>query len=446
MLYFLLPGSLLYLLHVNNTTSMGNRKGLLLLLVFWHFGWTNVSYFGLDILKIHLASWYLSGGLIKVAISLYLQKSWVTGTTFQSVVLEGMISRPAFDLVTRWTQHHAFCSEFVSKAGSYSGIFLFEGLLCVLAFLDARASVLYGVVMLSFHYGVHLLQGINFVDFHSLGALVFVLASTPGSVERVWRRSEECLTIEPDLSWDDTCFGDTMALLFLFAQVLYAATIGDITLHLLGVERSFYPLTCCPMFSVPLDCWDPAEPFAYTLTDSNLRNQDQPDYLQWCYSVTRKAEGQWSNHLKDEDLLKFPMRVLQFALTGDQCSHPYADSLSDQYRGKGLLLIKANFRVSEQLLQLLEAFGKCLKCTGKTDPWDLQRCDEIIQLNDKIQLLISENAPKMEESEKPFSKILQLPYSALRSDRVSDAGDFRRTQGPSGGRKSQDLPVSTSVF
>ena len=381
MLLWLLPLSLYYLIHVNNTTNIGNRKALIILLVFWHIGWTG-SRLGLDLLKVHLASWYLAGGWTKLCLSIYLGDCWLSGTTFQSLALEGMLSRPPLDQVTRFAQHTAFRISLLSKGASYFGILLFEGLFCVLAFYDARASVLYGLTMILFHYGVHVLQGINFVDYHSFGAMVFVLAPQPGSLERIVARAAELLGSNDAV---ENRFGDTLALGFLFAQLVFGFLIGEVLLHVLEVRRSFYPLTCCPMFAVPTNCWDPSEPYAYTLTDANLRNNGQPDYLQWCYSVSKVPEGQWGNHLPDQDLLKFPMRVLQFALTGDDTSHPYSASVMDEYRGKNMILIKANFRPPSVLVDLLVSFGKCLKGGNEVSPWDRQKCDELIVLIDRIQ-------------------------------------------------------------
>jgi len=308
----------------------------------------------LQLLRVYLASGYVSSGVAKVLCSFRFRRYWGLGTSLQHYFLEGMWSRPADSALTRSVQWRLVQSPRLLTIFA-SGALLFELSFAVAPF-SGRLSPLWCAHGLAFHGGILWLQGLDFVSFWSASLLVFAFPlSSLLSADLRHAFEHEPLWLLP-------------AALYTLLQLLTAVSLYDLWLD------DILPFSCCPMFMPPRSPFDPL-PKWQTMTTApltgNVRRSGSMEPLYWspCSGVFGLSRA---------DLQKLPQRVVWFGSTTGM--PPEAERfVRAECRAKPFLLF-ANFELSAELKCLLHRWVDAINSGELADAWDGAKMEQLLQL------------------------------------------------------------------
>jgi hypothetical protein len=204
----------------------------------------------LVLIRIYLASGYFASGMCKLLCGARFQRFWGWGPTLQAYVFDGMWSRPTDSAVVRRLQQQLLTRPWLATALA-SGSVLFETSF-ILAPTSDLLMVLCGLGGFAFHFGILLLQGLDFVTFWSPALLAFLVG--------VPSREPWTAVLQ---GWAHETGFFLPALIYTALQVLTALTLRDFWLD------DILPFSCCPMFMLPRNPFD-EWPKWWTMTDSPL--------------------------------------------------------------------------------------------------------------------------------------------------------------------------------
>ena len=213
------------------------------------------------LMKVIITSAYCGAGISKVHSSLKARSGgwWWSGPTMQACIFEGLfVSNPedasSFGVPTPFTnaiqrfvvQHpRTLCAPL--SAGSVA----FECLAPLVLFLPANpASLVFAVAGIGFHYGICLMQNIDFVSWWAPAYAFFVLDAAAGSNES-WATASSTWHAF-NVSWE-------------IAPIRTAIAVGYVALHLIACvvlrffpEIELLPFSAFPMYSDLKNLHDPS--------------------------------------------------------------------------------------------------------------------------------------------------------------------------------------------
>ena len=144
------------------------------------------SYFTLKMLQLVLTVAYCGAGVSKIVSSLRARRAWWDGATMQAVILEALYlstpeTRTSFGVPTPFS--HALQRWAVRRprllAPASASAVAFELLSpCMLFVASGAVARAYAAVGLSFHYGIALLQNIDFISWWGAAYAPFLVAPT----------------------------------------------------------------------------------------------------------------------------------------------------------------------------------------------------------------------------------------------------------------------------
>ena len=296
--------------------------------------------------RAHLASLYFGGALSKLAGSVVGGNVWVSGHTLRACVFHALWSRPGpsrTHWITRTQAALATAPQWLLAVAAMGAV-AFEVAAPVAAVpgvpLTARVAV--AAAAWSFHAGVFVVVGIDFVCHWTPALLVFVVA-VPAPVPSL-------AAVGPLLAADPWV---AVAAVHLALQVLFVLTLNEAR----GGTGPL-PFSCSPMFAMPqrLDADDMVNWF--TDTDANLRCPGHLGTTEWSGPVFA------SHTLDDNELRLLPWRVTYVGSTA--CRFPrVAACVWEQYQSRSRLLFSNLQPADAPLLDALREFAESSPLCGE---------------------------------------------------------------------------------
>jgi hypothetical protein len=329
-------------------------------------GAMSVSTWPLRLIQMTLCVQYCASGICKVAASLVIGRSWCSASVLQYYLYDAMWSRPGGE----WSQY--FMSFLIRTPAlcSLSAIpaILFEvsGGIIISYVTNPFIIAGYAVAGISFHAGVWILQGLDFSSYWSPIFLAFVVY-------------DDSITSIDTTKWiyelyaDATNTNDMMlmicgcgCLIYGVGQFVVAVTFWDI--H----SKELLPWTCCPMFLLPLNIFDPSMPKMFAMTSAD--GQRCAGHLEpLLYSPLSPVY-----QLTEKEMENLPYRIIIF---GDFTNVPdvLKSFFYQKYFGESFVMF-SNFKPSTKLVGLLKNALK--ECRGTTeDAWNQIKLNSIVQCN-----------------------------------------------------------------
>jgi len=330
-------------------------------------------------IKVFLGLVYFAGAVTKLVVAGFFNQRWC-GSTMQAYVFDAMWSRPHHWPIVRKLQRFMLSHWWICSGMAVSGL-LFE-----FAFLPAvllggpLANVLAAAVALGFHFGVDLLQGLDFFPFWCPVFWVFLPDlqalltghEHPYSAEDAWTSILARGFEEEPCRW-------LMSATYVAIQVLVALRFQDVRE---GMES--LPFTCCPMFSAPRNLFGD-ELRGGCITDLDLRNGGHVDFA---YNF---FPWQADLPLSEKQLREMPGRVLMWMSTL-HCHPLVADRMQPDALGKELL-VAANFDVSDALRETLTELVRTLQGSDPADWSSTGKMLEVLDLQQRCHTIFREEGP-----------------------------------------------------
>ncbi|KAJ9449828.1 hypothetical protein DIPPA_05185 [Diplonema papillatum] len=254
----------------------------------------------------HMVTLYFGGGLCKIGGSLISGKMWCCGESLRSGLFHALWSRPGptpDHWITR-LQAKATCLPGVVLCVLSCGALVFE--------LGSPVAVVLGHKMLfalaawSFHVGVFVMYGIDFVSHWTPALLAFCAASMPcgcDGFEGVWE------------------VGEWLAVGYLGLQVWF----GVVTLNEARGGPGPLPFSCSPMFAMPQDLCGDGMVNWFTDIDCDLRAAGHLGTVEWSGPPIA------SHFLGEDDMKRLPYRVSYMGST--YCRFPRVSNwIQPEYR------------------------------------------------------------------------------------------------------------------
>lgn len=349
------------------------------------------SPWSLVFIKMFLGVVYFSGAVSKVLVAALFGMPWC-GSTMQAYVFDAMWSRPHPWSLVRRLQRMLLTRWWLCSVLAASGlIFEFGFLPLVLLGGEAGATVAAGIA-LSFHVGVNLLQGLDFMPFWCPVFWVFlpdlqaVLQGLPAAPDQHWT----AVLIQGFEEEPCRCM---LSAAYLMGQIIVALRFLDLRK---GLEC--LPFTCCPMFAVPRNLFGD-EIRGGVLTDLSLRQGGHLDFAYnfypWCEELP----------MTEEDLKQIPGRVLMWMST-THCHPLLSRMMQPEFMGKNLVIC-ANFDVSKSLRARLEELVRVMD-EGQPEDWaHAARITEVLDLQELCRAAF-EQAPSGVAAGGPSAKLRVL--------------------------------------
>ena len=246
---------------------------------------TNVSTWPLRLIQMTLCVQYFASGVCKVGASFVIGRSWCAASVLQYYLYDAMWSRPGGE----WSQKfmsYLIRTPWLCTLSAISAI-SFEIMGGMIMFVTNPMYIVgYAVFGIMFHAGVWIIQGLDFTSYWSPIFLSFILytnvnlngnlngnlnvnnntMSTNGMNSSVSIDSIDSFdSIDPS-QWVYELYADASntdspmlmccgigCLMYGIGQCFVALTFWDI--H----QKELLPWTCCPMFLLPLNIFDPAQ-------------------------------------------------------------------------------------------------------------------------------------------------------------------------------------------
>merc|ERR1712176_556039 len=206
------------------------------------------------LMKVIITTAYCGAGLAKIMKSYREGKSWVSGTTMQACIFEGLfMSSPdwhtSFGVPTPFSHYiQKFIVQFPTLLCMPASIFAvgFEFLAPLVLLLNPNpASLIYTEVGIKFHYGIALMQNIDFVSWWGPAYAFFALDPAAG-----YTLSEPSSILE--------CIASS----YEAAPWRTGIAVGHVALHLLAIvllrytDVEFLPFSAFMMYSKIRDVFD----------------------------------------------------------------------------------------------------------------------------------------------------------------------------------------------
>jgi hypothetical protein len=245
------------------------------------------------------------------------------------------------------------------------------GFLPLVLFGGQLGSVVAAAVALSFHWGVNLLQGLDFMPFWCpvfwafLPDLQGLISGRPTAPDETWYATMAQGFEEEPCRW-------MLSAAYLLMQVIVSLRFQDLR------DMEVLPFTCCPMFSVPRNLFGD-EMRGGLLTDADLRGGGHIDamYNFW----------PWLSELpmSEEDMHEMPERILCWMST-KHC-HPLIENrVNQEHLGKELLLC-ANFEVPSELRFKMQELVRTLQGSSPNDWSDPVKVAQVLDLQEQCHAL-----------------------------------------------------------
>jgi len=369
--FFLFASFVLYFLYFGQLyceSKHGGHGALLLpsvLLLLVLSGGPQGSPWSIAFIKIFLGLVYVAGAVSKVVISWgFFGQRWL-GSTMQAYVMDSMWSRPHRLSVVRSVQRFLLQRWYLCSFMALSGLAFEFGWLPLVLLGGRVGAVLAAAIAFSFHSGVDLLQGLDFLPFWCPVFWAFL-----PDVQSLWYGEE----LMPHATWtailsqgfeEEPCRW-LMSAMYLLLQLIVAVRFMDFRE---GMEC--LPLTCCPMFAVPRNLFGD-EVRGAVMTDSDLRTGGSIDFAYNFFP--------WHSDLpmQQENLKALPGRTL-FWMSTLHVDPLLSRLLQPEFDGKEFLVM-ANFDVSEELRGKLAEFATVLEEARPEDWMDSEKVGHILDL------------------------------------------------------------------
>mmetsp|Transcript_31605 Transcript_31605/g.57469 ORF Transcript_31605/g.57469 Transcript_31605/m.57469 type:complete len:556 (+) Transcript_31605:81-1748(+) len=375
--FFLFASFLLYFLYFGNLyceSKHGGHGGLLLpsvLLLLVLSGGPQGSPWSLVFVKIFLGLVYLAGAVSKVVVSCIFGRRWA-GSTMQAYIMDGMWSRPHRLSIVRSLQKFLLQKWYLCTFLALSGLIFEFGWLPLVLLGGRMGSVLAAAIAFSFHMGVDVLQGLDFLPFWCPVFWAFL-----PDLQSLWHGQE----LMPHQTWTAVLaqgFEEEPCRWLMSAMYVLLQFIVSVRLMDCREGKECLPLTCCPMFAVPRNLFD-SEVRGGVMTDCNLRTGGSIDFAYNFFP--------WHSDLplQLENLKALPGRTLFWMSTSHV--HPkLVRLLQPEFDGKELLLM-ANFEISADLQTTLEELVKVLEEAKPEDWMNSEKVGQILDLQTTSQEL-----------------------------------------------------------
>lgn len=329
------------------------------------------SPWSLIFIKIFLGVVYFAGAVSKVVVSVLFGQRWC-GATLQAYVFDALWSRPHSLPAVRKLQHFLLTRWWACSVLAISGLAFEFGWLPAVLFGGPVGAALAAAVAVSFHIGVSMLQGLDFLSFWCpvfwafLPDLQVLLSHREVTPAETWTAVLAQGFYEEPCRW-------LMSAAYVLLQVIVAVRLMDFRE---GMEC--LPLTCRPMFAVPRNVFG-YEVRGGVFSDVDLRKSGNLDFMYNFFP--------WHLDLPmdSDDLSHLPGRVLMWMSTS-HC-HPLMSSwINPEFFGIPFLIC-ANFDVSEELRKQIEDVVKYLDAANADDWADPTKVTELLSMHSKCRAL-----------------------------------------------------------
>lgn len=324
--------------------------------------------------KIFLGVVYFAGAVSKVVVSAFFGRPWC-GATMQAYLFDGMWSRPTRSSLVRALQNFLLTRWWACSGMAVAALVFEFGFLPLCLLGGHIGGALAAAVAVSFHFGVDLLQGLDFMPFWcpvfwaflpDLQALVS--GHNPGP-DGAWYAVMAQGYEEEPCRW-------VLSAIYLTLQVIVSVRFAD-----LSRDAESLPLTCCPMFAVPRNIFSD-EVRAGVMTDVDLRDGGHLD-LAYNFSPWHVVHP-----MSEDDLKQLPGRVLIWM--SSLHFHPLLKGYVREEFAKKDLLIAANFDVSPELRSRIRDLVHYLDSCQAEDWSDRLKASEAVVLQEQCRALFDE--------------------------------------------------------
>mmetsp|Transcript_29529 Transcript_29529/g.84563 ORF Transcript_29529/g.84563 Transcript_29529/m.84563 type:complete len:531 (-) Transcript_29529:54-1646(-) len=347
----------------------------------------------LEVLKIYLALAYCASGVCKLAGSVYFGKFWGNGPTLQCYVYEAMWTRPAKTAAVRWAQEFLLCSPYACTVFGCLSL-VFEAGFPAIFFTPHWCTVALGAgASLSFHAGIELLMGLDFLSYWCPVLLAFAAkdtaalataATTGGSIIEVASAAFDSLlgpqgpgtlaALEQGLAAQPLALA--AAAVYLLGQVVVSFTLRDI----LGEEK--LPFSCCPMFFFPRNLFS-ATPKLFCLSGANWRKGGYLD-CSWLYNQAFVPPFE----LRQEDLSRLQFPIVTFGTLA-----PMPEDLSfrvkPEYRDQPFVMF-SNADLGQDLELRLKDLMHELSNAEEADSWRQDKLLKVLAMQKECRALFAD--------------------------------------------------------
>mmetsp|Transcript_3695 Transcript_3695/g.10689 ORF Transcript_3695/g.10689 Transcript_3695/m.10689 type:complete len:537 (+) Transcript_3695:100-1710(+) len=328
-------------------------------------------------IKVFLGLVYFAGAVSKVVIAALFKQRWA-GSTMQAYVFDAMWSRPHRWAVVRKLQRCMLSRWWVCSFLAVTGLAFEFAFLPAILLGGPLMSVLAAGAALGFHFGVDVLQGLDFFPFWCPVFWVFlpdlqaVLSGRELGAEDAWSSILARGFEEEPCRW-------IMSATYVLIQLVVQLRLQDVRENMESL-----PFTSCPMFAAPRNIFGD-ELRGGCITDLELRSGGHVDFA---YNF---FPWQSDMPLSEKQLRQMPGRVLMFMSTL-HCHELVTNRMNRDALGQELL-VASNFEVSDALRETLTELVRKLEAGDPSDWADHERMLEVLDLQQRCHTIFREEGP-----------------------------------------------------
>lgn len=299
---------LCYCGQLGQETALGEHAGILAPATLLFLSFSTRSTWVFSLLKIYIVSLYVGAACLKLIASVYQKKAWWSAPTLQAYLFGALCSRPGdsfVDGLARYIIERPILCVLLAVGG------LGLELAAPLALVAAPFSILIGSSLIAFHFGVYLLQGINFISYWAPALLVFIVNPAPivdlGGA--TWLRREVLMPADDAdaLEWARWA----AALLLLTTQLVCCFSFREVK------TGGPMPFSCMPVFAIVANVFDDSVPYCRSIHFSGLRSKmrcaGQISCLEWLGPL---FGDDTDFSCPEADVVKLPFPVLWVSFKG----------------------------------------------------------------------------------------------------------------------------------
>lgn len=361
---------LVYCGQLGQETALGEHAGLLAPATLLFLSLSITSPWVFSLLKLYIVSLYVGAACGKLITSFYQRKAWWSAPTLQAYLFGALCSRPGDSFVDG-------LARFIIERPPLCMLLAVGGLglelATPLALVAAPFSVLIGSSLIAFHFGVYLLQGINFISYWAPALFVFIANPAPlvdlGGA--TWLRRDVLMPADDAdaLEWARWA----AALLVLTTQLVCCFSFREVT------TGGPMPFTCMPVFAIVANVFDDSVPYCRTVHFSGLRSKmrccGQISCLEWLGPL---FGDDTDFSCPEADVVKLPFPVMWVSFKGAGAEWMGA-VLKPKYQDNTLSVF-SNRSLPDELLSAVRRCSQFILDGTPDDAYDRAKVRELLRL------------------------------------------------------------------